>query len=54
MTQDTNTAKDEGDAHERAQRDLTTSVGTRLVKQEKSNRKMRLFGRRRKPSTEGS
>ena len=54
MTQDTKAPKDEGGAHERSQRDLTASIGTRLVKQEKENGKRRLFGRRRKPSTEGS
>ena len=54
MTQDTRTPKEEGGAHERSQRDLTASVGTRLVKRDKDNAKRRLFGRRRKPSTEGS
>ena len=54
MTQDTKTPKDEASTHERSQRDLTASIGTRLVKQEKDNGKRRLFGRRRKPSTEGS
>ena len=54
MTRDTKTPEAEGGAHERSQRDLTASIGTRLVKQEKDNRKKRLFGRRRKPSTEGS
>jgi hypothetical protein len=54
MTQDTKTPKEEGGAHERSQRDLTASVGTRLVPQEKGRRKKRLFGGRRKPSTMGS
>jgi hypothetical protein len=54
MTQDTKTPKDEGGAHERSQRDLTASVGTRLVPQEKVRRKKRLFGGRRNPSTTGS
>jgi len=52
MTKDTTAPKDEG-AHERAQRDLTASVGTRLVPQEKGRRKRRLFGGRRKPATPG-
>jgi hypothetical protein len=54
MAQDTKAPKDEGRAHERAQRDLTASVGTRLELQEKGRKKRRLFGRRRKPSTPGS
>lgn len=54
MTQDTKTLKDEASAHERSQRDLTASIGTRLVKQEKDDGKRRLFGRHWKPSTEGS
>lgn len=53
MTQDTTRAKDEGGAHERAQKDLTASVGTRLVQQEKGRKKRRLFGGRQKPSTPG-
>jgi hypothetical protein len=54
MTQDTTRAKAEGDAHGRAQKDLTASVGTRLVEQTKDRKKRRLFGGRRKPSTPGS
>jgi hypothetical protein len=50
MTQDTKTLKDQGGAHERSQRNLTASVGTRLVPQEKDRKKKRLFGGRRKPS----
>ena len=50
---DTTRAKDEGGTHERAQKDLTASVGTRLVQQEKGRKKRRLFGGRRKPSTPG-
>jgi hypothetical protein len=53
MTQTTKTPKDEGGAQERAQRDLTASVGTPLVRQEKGRRR-RLFGGRRKSSTAGS
>jgi hypothetical protein len=52
MNQDAKT-KDEGGAQERAQRDLTTSVGTPLVRQEKGGRR-RLFGGRRKTRTSGS
>jgi hypothetical protein len=40
------TPEEEGLAHKRAQRTLTTSVGTPLVQQEKKSRK-RLFGGRR-------
>jgi hypothetical protein len=50
MTQDTTRAKAEGGAHGRAQRDLTASVGTRLVEQKKDRKKRRLFGGRRKAS----
>jgi hypothetical protein len=38
--------EDKGDAEKRAQRALTTSVGTPLVRHEKKSRR-RLFGRRR-------
>jgi hypothetical protein len=43
----------EGDAQKRAQRELTTSVGTPLVRQEKKSRR-RLFGGRRTTPTTGS
>jgi hypothetical protein len=52
MTQATKDPKDEG-AQERAQRELTASVGTPLVRPEKG-KKRRLFGGRRKSSTSGS
>ena len=52
MTQATETPKDQGVAQERAQRELTTSVGTPLVRQEKSSRRRR-FGGRRKTRTPG-
>jgi hypothetical protein len=52
MTQATKDPKDEG-VQERAQRELTASVGTPLVRPEKS-KKRRLFGGRRKSSTSGS
>jgi hypothetical protein len=52
MTQATKDPKDEG-AQERAQRELTASVGTPLMRPEKS-KKRRLFGGRRKSSTSGS
>jgi hypothetical protein len=47
------TPEDERDAQERAQKDLTRSVGTPLVRQEKKSRK-RLFGRRRTTSAPDS
>jgi hypothetical protein len=53
MTQATKDPKDEGGAQERAQRELTASVGTPLMRPEKS-KKRRLFGGRRKSSTSGS
>ena len=53
MTQDAKAPREEGGAHERAQRGLTSSVGTRLEQQEKGRKKRRLFGGRRKPSTPG-
>jgi hypothetical protein len=52
MTQATKDPKNEG-AQERAQRELTASVGTPLVRPEK-DKKRRLFGGRRKSSTSGS
>jgi hypothetical protein len=52
MSQTTKT-KDEGGAQERVQRELTTSVGTPLVRQEKGGRR-RLFKGRRKTRTPGS
>ena len=45
MAAATKTPEEEGLAHKRAQRELTASVGTPLVRQEKS--KKRLFGGRR-------
>ena len=42
-----------GDAQKQAQRDLTTSVGTPLVRQEKKSRR-RFFGGRRTTPTTGS
>lgn len=45
--------EDKGDAHKQDQRDLTTSVGTPLVRQEKKSRR-RLFGRPRKTPTTSS
>jgi hypothetical protein len=53
MTQATKDPKDQGGAQEQAQRDLTASVGTPLVRPEK-DKKRRLFGGRRKSSTSGS
>jgi hypothetical protein len=53
MTQATKDPKHEGGAQERAQRELTASVGTPLVRPEKG-KKRRLFGGRRKSSTSGS
>ena len=47
------TPEDKGDAQQRDQRDLTTSVGTPLVRQEKKSRR-RLFGRSRKTPTTSS
>ena len=47
------TPEEKGDAHKQDQRDLTTSVGTPLVRQEKKSRR-RLFGRSRKTSTTSS
>jgi hypothetical protein len=47
------TPEGEGDAQKRAQRDLTRSVGTPLVRQEKKSRR-RLFGRSRTTSAPGS
>ena len=47
------TPEDKGDAHKRDQSDLTTSVGTPLVRQEKKSRS-RLFGLRRKTPTTSS
>lgn len=49
MNNATKTPTQETDAQERAQRELTTSVGTPLVRPEKSKRRM--FGGRRKSST---
>jgi hypothetical protein len=43
MAAATKTPEEEGLAHERVQRELTASVGTPLVRQEKKSRK-RLFG----------
>jgi hypothetical protein len=51
MNNATKTPTQEAEAQDRAQRKLTTSVGTPLVRQEKS--KKRLFGGRRKSSTAG-
>jgi hypothetical protein len=45
------TLQDEGVAQQRAQRELTASVGTPLVRQEK---KRRLFGRNRGTGTAAS
>jgi hypothetical protein len=45
MAAATRTPEDEGLAQERAQRELTASVGTPLVRREKKRK--RLFGRRR-------
>jgi hypothetical protein len=50
MTQATKTPSDEGGAPERAQKELTASVGTPLVRQEKGRRR-RLFGGRRNSPT---
>lgn len=47
MSETKKTRDDEGGAPEGAQRRLTTSVGTPLMKQEKSRRR-RVFGGRRK------
>ena len=46
-------SEDKGDAQKRAQKDLTTSVGTRLERPEKKSRR-RLFGGRRPTPTTGS
>jgi hypothetical protein len=46
MAAATKTPEEERLAHKRAQRELTASVGTPLVRQEKKSRK-RLFGSRR-------
>lgn len=53
MTEATKTPSDEGAAHKSAQRKLTASVGTPLVRQEKRGRR-RLFGGRRKEHTPDS
>ena len=45
----TKTPEEKGLAQKQAQRELTASVGTRLVRQEKSKR--RLFGRGREERT---
>ena len=52
MNNATKTPTEEAGAQERAQRELTTSVGTPLVRPEKTT-KRRLFGGRRKSSTAG-
>ena len=53
MTAPVKTPEDKGDAQKRAQRDLTTRVGTRLERPEKKSRR-RLFGGRRTAPTTGS
>jgi hypothetical protein len=53
MAEATKTREHEGGAQERAQRELTASVGTPLVRQSKSG-KRRLFGGRRTKRTAGS
>jgi hypothetical protein len=50
MVTATKTPEDEALAQKEAQRTLTASVGTRLVRQEKKSR-TRLFGRRRQTRT---
>jgi hypothetical protein len=45
--------RDEESTDQKAQKKLTTSVGTPLVKQEKPSRR-KLFGRRREQSSAGS
>jgi hypothetical protein len=50
MNQATTDPKDERGAQERAQRELTASVGTPLVRPEKGKTR-RLFGGRRKART---
>ena len=52
MNNATKTPTQEAEAQDRAQRKLTTSVGTPLVRQEKGG-KRRLFGGRRKSKTAG-
>jgi hypothetical protein len=47
MATTTKTPEEEGLAQERAQRELTTTVGTPLVRQEKKS-KRRLFGGRQR------
>ena len=51
MSTDEKTRDETGVAAEAAQAKLTTSVGTALLKPEKTG-KRRLFGRRERPSTE--
>jgi hypothetical protein len=53
MAEEVKPPEDKGVAQKRAQRDLTTSVGTPLVRQEKKSRR-RLFGRPRTTATTGS
>jgi len=53
MTAAAKTPKDRGDAQKRAQRDLTTRVGSRLERPEKKRRR-RLFGGRHTTPTTGS
>jgi hypothetical protein len=50
MNNDEKIRDEEGNSAESAQRKLTTSVGTRLVKPEKHSRR-KLFGRRGRPAT---
>jgi hypothetical protein len=52
MAAPSKTPQDEGVAQQRAQRELTASVGTPLVRQEKKKR--RLFGRHRGTETAAS
>ena len=51
MSTDEKTRDETGAAAEAAQAKLTTSVGTALLKPEKTG-KRKLFGRRERPSTE--
>jgi hypothetical protein len=53
MAEATKTREDESVAQNRAQRDLTASVGTPLVRQKKRSRR-RLFGGRGTTRTAGS
>lgn len=53
MTATTKSPEDKSDAQKRAQRDLTTRVGSRLERPEKKRRR-RLFGGRRTTTTTGS